>query len=129
MAGQDKDWRRLAGVMICGGVMHFVTPSTYEKVIPPKLGEPRRLVHASGVAEVVAGALLLVPRTRRLGGWLTAAVLVAVFPANVQMALDAGTDRQAVPGVAAGRFRLAALARLPLQVPLVLRAVRIGRGR
>jgi uncharacterized membrane protein len=129
MAGEDTDYRRLAGVMISGGVMHFVTPGTYEKVVPPKLGDARRLVLASGVAEVAAGALLLVPRTRRLGGWLTAAVLVAVFPANVQMALDAGTERQAVPKVPAGRFRAVALARLPLQVPLVARAVRIGRGR
>ena len=129
MDGQDTDYRRLAGLMISGGVMHFVTPRTYERVVPPRLGDPRRVVLASGVAEVVAGALLLAPRTRRLGGWLTAAVLVGIFPANVQMARDAGTERQAVPAVPAGPFRAAALARLPLQVPLVVRAVRIGRGR
>ena len=129
MDGQDTDYRRLAGLMIGGGVMHFVTPGTYEKVVPARLGDPRRIVLASGAAEVVAGALLLAPRTRRLGGWLTAAVLVGVFPANVQMALDAGTERQAAPTVPAGPFRAAALARLPLQVPLVVRAIRIGRGR
>jgi len=72
---------------------------------------------------------MLVPRTRRLGGWLTAAVLVGVFPANVQMALDAGTDRQAAPQVPSAGFRAIALARLPLQVPLVVRAIKVGRGR
>ncbi len=62
---------------------------------------------------------------RRAGRWLTAALFVAVFPANVQMALDAGTEHQAVPHMPTGRFRLIAFARLPLQ--LVAWAVRVAR--
>ena len=68
-------------------------------------------------------------RTGRVGAWLTTALLVAVFPANVQMALDAGTERQAVPDMPVGRFRSIALARLPLQLPLVGWAVRVAKGR
>jgi uncharacterized membrane protein len=52
-----------------------------------------------------------------------------VFPANVQMALDAGTERQAVPDMPVRRFRAVALARLPLQLPLIGWAVRVARSR
>jgi len=52
---------------------------------------------------------------------------VAVFPANLQMALDAGTEHQAVPDMPSDRFRLVALARLPLQIPLIVSAVRVAR--
>jgi len=51
-----------------------------------------------------------------------------VFPANVQMALDAGTEHQAAPDMPVGRFRAIALARLPLQLPLVGWAVRVARS-
>jgi uncharacterized membrane protein len=83
-------------------------------------------VAVSGAAEVACGALLANRRTARLGGWLTAALLVAVFPANVQMWLDAGTEHQAVE-MPVDRFRLVALGRLPLQVPLVIWAARVAR--
>jgi uncharacterized membrane protein len=72
--------------------------------------------------------LLLGRRTSAAGGWLTAAVLVAVFPANVQMVLDAGTGHQAAAGVPPGIFRVMGIARLPLQLPLVVRAVRVARA-
>jgi uncharacterized membrane protein len=66
--------------------------------------------------------LVAVPRTRRVGGWATAALFVVVFPANVQMALDSGD--------ASGWYRTAVWARVPLQVPLVLwAAVLAGRQR
>lgn len=114
-------------MMLGAGVTHFAAPQLYERSVPPWAGDARRVVHVSGVAELVCGALLLNRRTARTGGWLTAALLVAVFPANVQMLLDAGTERQAVD-MPPGRFRLMALARLPLQVPMVLRAVRVARA-
>lgn len=94
----------VAGMLAVGGGAHFVVPDAYARIVPAALGNPRAWVYASGVAEVVAGGLLAAGRTRRLGGWVSAAVLVAVFPANVQQALDNG-----------GVF----WARLPLQVPLV----------
>jgi uncharacterized membrane protein len=98
-------------------------PSFYERIVPRSLGHARFYVQASGVAQMAAGLLLAIPRTRRLGGWLTASVLVAVFPANVQMALDGGlTDSRSFLA-----SPLAAWLRLPLQAPLVWWAVREGR--
>jgi uncharacterized membrane protein len=119
----------LAGVMVSAGVTHFVAPAAYERIVPRWAGDPRRVVVVSGAAEIACGALLSSRRSGRVGGWLTAALLLAVFPANVQMALDAGTERQAVPGMPVGRFRAIALGRLPLQLPLVGWAVRVAKGR
>jgi uncharacterized membrane protein len=124
-AGRPGRWG-LALVMLSAGVMHFVVPESYEKVVPRWAGDARRVVLASGVAELVCGALLINRRTARAGGWLTAALLVAVFPANVQMLLDTGTEHQAYD-MPADRFRLVALARLPLQVPLIAWAARVAR--
>ncbi len=118
----------LATMMLGMGALHFVRPDPFEKTVPPQLGDARRFVYASGVVEVVAGALMLSRRTRRYGGWLAAATLVSVFPANIQMVLDAGTDRQAAPNVPPALFRAVGLARLPMQVPMVMRAVRVARA-
>jgi uncharacterized membrane protein len=123
-----RDRHRLAALMLGSGAMHLMAPKPYERIVPRSLGDRRRVVVVSGVAELACGTLLLNWRTSRLGGWLTAALLVAVFPANVQMALDAGTEHQAIPSVPARRFRAMALARLPLQIPLVARALRIARA-
>lgn len=116
----------LAAFMLGAGIMHFVVPGRYEKIVPRWLGDPRKVVLASGVAELVCGGLLLSRRTARAGGWLTAALFVAVFPGNVQMLLDAGTEHQAVD-MPVGRFRAIALARLPLQIPLLIWAVRVAQ--
>lgn len=69
------------------GTLHFVRPRAYEKIVPPYLPAPRALVLLSGVAEVAGGIGVLVPRLRRASGWGLLALLVAVFPANVHMAL------------------------------------------
>lgn len=90
--------------MAVGGAAHFVLPDVYARAIPRAMGAARPWVYASGVAEVTSGFLLAIPRTRRLGGAVTAAVLLAICPANVKMALDSG-------GVW--------WARLALQAPLV----------
>ena len=98
------------------GMLHFVVPGFYDALIPPFLPAPRAWIYGSGVAELACAALVAVPRTRRTGGWASAALLVAVLPGNVWMAVEPGD----VP-------RWAALARLPLQVPLVLWALRVAR--
>jgi uncharacterized membrane protein len=72
------------------------------------------------VAELLCAAGLAVPRTRRVAAWATAALFVAVFPANVTMALDA-TDRSTL-------YQAGVWARLPLQVPLIVWAVSIARS-
>jgi uncharacterized membrane protein len=116
----------LAAFMTGAGVTHFVAPGIYEKTVPRWAGDARRVVLLSGAAELACGALLANRRTAGLGGRLTAALLLAVFPANVQMWLDAGTEHQAAE-MPADRFRTIALARLPLQVPLVIWAARVAR--
>jgi uncharacterized membrane protein len=110
--------------MVGAGILHFVIPDTYATIVPPALGDARTVVHVSGLAEVAAGALLARTRTRRLGAWCTAGVLVAVFPANVQMALDARPGGQGWTTSV-----LVAWLRLPLQVPLVLWALSHARRR
>jgi uncharacterized membrane protein len=106
----------LTGLLVGAGVLHFVRPEFYDALIPPFLPNPRAWTYASGVLELACAAAVAAPRTRRAGGYATAALLVAVFPANVYSALEPGD----LP-------RWAALARLPLQVPLVLWALQVGR--
>jgi uncharacterized membrane protein len=124
----SADAVKLAGLMLASGVAHFVAPSVYAKVVPRWAGDAHRAVRLSGVAELACGALLLAPPTRRLGGYATTGLLLAVFPANVQMVLDTGTERQAAPSVPPAAFRAVALSRLPLQIPLVRRALRVARA-
>lgn len=81
----------LAGLVLLmtgSGVLHLRKPELYLPIVPRALGHAEFFVFWSGVLEIVAGLLVLVPRTRRWGAMLTAIVLIAVFPANVQMALD-----------------------------------------
>jgi uncharacterized membrane protein len=98
------------------GSMHFVRPRAYEAIVPPYVPRHREVVVASGLAEL-AGAVAMVPApTRRLARWWLIGVLVAVFPANVHMAINPeqvrGLDLNRLP-------RWALWARLPLQ-PLMM---------
>lgn len=97
-------------VMILAGLNHFVNPEFYLKIIPPALPAPEFLNLASGAAEIIGGVGTLHPRTRRPAGWLLISTLVAIFPANIYMAVYA-SDFPDVPGGRAGL-----LARLPFQV-------------
>src|ERR1035437_2949307 len=89
----------------------------------PALVPVHRPRPAGGVAEIICALLLLTPRTRRLGAWATVALLVAVLPANVQMALDGGYPDAPFPANSA----VGAWLRLPLQVPLVWWALSLRR--
>lgn len=88
------------------------------------MGSPRFYTLASGVAEVGAGAMLLAPQTRRTGALAAAALFLAVFPANINMVrLWWGkTGPQKWP------MRAVALARLPLQVPMIVSALKIRKA-
>jgi len=109
----------LAAFMFGAGVTHFVAPGFYERVVPAWAGNARFHVVWSGAAEILAGTLLAVPRTRRIGAWFTLMILVAVYPANIQMVIDAGRPRDA-EGVVAW-------VRLPLQLPMLWAALRQTR--
>jgi uncharacterized membrane protein len=115
----------LAGLLLVLGVLHLAVPRPFDAIIPRALpaASRRPLTYASGAAELVCGALLLVPRTRRLGGWLTAALLLAVWPANVDAALRGG-----YPGLSGfAGSAAAAWLRVPLQLPLLWVALRTAR--
>lgn len=105
--------------MTGAGILHFAVPGPYEQIVPRWLGHEQQVVRWSGVAEVLCGALLVFPRTKRAGAWLTATTLVAVYPANIQMAVDVG-----VPGTVSDWVTWL---RLPLQLPLIRWAYRHAR--
>ena len=99
--------------------MHFVAPDPFDEIVPRALpGDARVYTYLSGVAELACAALVAWPRTRRIGGFVSAALLLAVFPANVQMAID-WSDREPLE-------RAIAYGRLPLQVPLIALAVSVA---
>ena len=85
---------RLGAFFLFAGTMHFLKPRPYVAIVPDALPRKREIVFASGVAELAGGAGVLVPRTRRLAGWWLIATLLAIFPANVEMAVHAERFRR-----------------------------------
>jgi uncharacterized membrane protein len=79
----------LAAVFVFAGMMHFIIPASYVGIMPPWLPWHRGLVYLSGVLEIAGGVGLLVPRTRRAAGIGLVLLLIAVWPANLQMVLAA----------------------------------------
>jgi uncharacterized membrane protein len=116
----------LATIIGGSGVLHMVAPHFYRRIVPaPLKRREAEVVALSGVAEIACALLLLHPHTRRAGALATAILLVAVFPANVQMALDGGYPDAPFPA----NSRLGAWLRLPVQVPLVLWALSFREDR
>lgn len=99
----------VAVVFVIAGVLHFVIPRFYLAMMPPWLPEHLFLVQLSGAAEIALGLGVLVDRTRVMAGWGLIALLVAVFPANVQMLLNA------LDAHASAVWLTALVLRLPLQ--------------
>jgi len=112
---------RLAAMLVGVGTVHFLAPKPFDTIIPEELpGSPRFYTYASGVAELATGALLLAPRTRRLGALAAVAVFIGVFPGNINM-VRLWWDKP-------WPMRLAAIARLPLQIPMITQAIKIYRS-
>ena len=96
---------------IAAGANHFVTTDFYVSIMPPYLPAHLQLVYVSGALEIAAGTMLLQPRLQAFGAWSIIAIAVAVFPANLHMALNAPAFPQ---------FSEAALwLRLPLQALII----------
>ncbi|CCW13808.1 hypothetical protein QLG13_17640 [Rhodococcus aetherivorans] len=115
---------RLSALLLGAGAAHFASPRPFDRIVPTALpGSPRTYTYVSGVAELTAGTALAIPRTRRLGGTLAAALLIAMFPANVQMAVTWLRSERLSPAAKA-----VAVARLPLQVPLIAQALTARRN-
>ncbi len=106
--------RDLVGpIFVIAGALHFVVPHVYRRIMPPYIPAPMAMVYASGVAEIAGGAGMMIPGRRRVAGWWLIATLIAVFPANLHMALHADEYRE-LPGGAPALW-----ARLPLQAVFI----------
>jgi uncharacterized membrane protein len=113
--------RLLAAFLAGAGVTHFVAPRFYDAIVPRALPGPTRAwTIGSGVAELACAVAVASRRTRRIGAWAAFVLFIAVFPANVQMAVDWQDEPPA--------RRAASLIRLPLQLPLLVWAWRVARG-
>ncbi len=107
--------RHVAGSFIASGTVHMIKPEVFEPIMPRFIPKEWRkpLIYLSGIAELVCAVGLF---TR--AGWArkaSAALLIAVFPANVQMAVDAGSGRN----FKGADSRIVAWLRLPLQIPMI----------
>lgn len=106
--------RAMAGpFFVFAGAMHFVAPRTYARIVPPYVPRHREVVYVSGLAEAIGGLGLMTRATRRAAGWWLIATLLAIFPANVHMALHPD-EFPKVPGGAASLW-----ARLPFQAVFI----------
>lgn len=101
----------LAALFVLAGINHFVNPLFYKKIMPPWLSLPYTLIYISGACEIVFGLLLMPKQTRRVAAWCIIALLVAVFPANIQMMLNYREEHNP--------YLWIAILRLPLQLLLI----------
>ncbi len=110
-------------VFVVAGALHFRAPGAYEQIMPPYLPLHRELVYLSGALEIAGGLGLFTERTRRDAGICLILLLFAVWPANVQMLLDARAAEKSLWWVAL------LWARLPLQLVLIAWVWRVSRLR
>lgn len=111
----------LALIMIGAGIMHFTNPMFFVRMVPALLGDPLLITWVSGGCELLLGAALLWPRSRKLAGLGLIALYVAVLPANLNMALHPQET-------GAGDLQAWMLwARLPLQLVLMAWAWWVSR--
>lgn len=96
---------------LAAGINHFINPEFYIKIMPPWLPLHKELVLISGVFEIAFSLLLVFPSTRRIGAWGIIAVLIAVFPANIQMLLNYADSNDPKLWIA--------IVRLPIQLLLI----------
>ena len=102
-----RDAKIVVGAFLASGTVHLVKPQVFEPLMPRWVPAHREVILASGVAELLCAAGLLLRPTRRVAGLASAALLVGVFPGNVKMAVDASKTRNT-------GFKAAAFARLPI---------------
>ena len=119
-----RSQKLLAAFFTIAGILHFVRPRSYEAIMPEYIPYQSEAVFVSGVAEVAGGLMLVSERTRPFARWWLIGLLIAVFPANVHMALNPeeirGLEMDQVP-------RWALWARLPLQGVAIYWVIRATR--
>ena len=123
MARAKVIWRLLTALFfVVAGIMHFVRPNFYLAIMPSTLPHPLALIYISGVAEIVGGVGLSIPKCRRLAAYGLIALLIAVFPANLKMFFDGLHDH----GWSLTTLILAV--RLPLQFALMALVNWVGKN-
>ena len=106
-------------LFISAGILHFVMPDFFVRIVPPILPAPLFIVYLSGIVEIALGILLLVPKFSRFAAFGLIALLVAVFPANIYMAIN--------PQTFADYDQLMLYLRLPIQFLLIFCAYRLTK--
>jgi uncharacterized membrane protein len=106
---------------LASGAVHLARPEVYEPLMPAWLPAHREVILASGVAELACAVGMALPRTRRVSGWASVALLLGVWPGNLKMALDSNRSRSTA-------FKALAWGRMPLQVPMIGAAVAAARS-
>ncbi len=109
----------LSALLVTIGIAHFSHASIFASIVPPYLPYPLALVYVSGVIEIGLGVLLSIPRTQRFAAWSLIALFIAVFPANVHMALHPELEIVGKPEWMPQPSATAAWLRLPLQFVLI----------
>jgi uncharacterized membrane protein len=109
--------------MIAVGVLHFVSPAPFERIVPPWLPAAKLLVYLSGVAEIALGAAVLWAPIRRWAAFGLVALYIAVFPANIHMAINRVSLVEGAPPPPVW----ALYARLPMQALMIANALWIAR--
>ncbi|MEB3220374.1 MAG: DoxX family protein [Nostocales cyanobacterium 94392] len=105
----------LAVSIIIVGITHFTIPQPYVKIMPPQLPYPLGLVYLSGFYEILGGIGLLVPPLSQPAAWGLIALFIAVYPANINMAIN-HIEIESMPYSGSPLFQAI---RLPLQGVLI----------
>ena len=98
-------------IFIAAGIGHFLSPGLFIKIMPAPIPYKPEIVYLSGILEIILGTMLIFPATSSIAAWGLMALLVAVFPANVNLALN--------PGLTPGFPGWLHWVRLPLQPVLI----------
>ena len=86
------------------GTNHIINPNWFVRIIPPILPFKIAIVYISGIFEIILGSLLIFPKTRYIAGWGLIILLLAVYPANIYVALTNGEAMDITPLIAWGRL-------------------------
>ena len=89
---------------IMAGTNHFINPDWYVRIVPPILPFKTAIVYISGILEIILGTLLIFPKRRFIASWGLILLLVAVYPANIYVALTNGEVMDTTPLIAWGRL-------------------------
>ncbi|MEY4418429.1 MAG: hypothetical protein RIQ88_867 [Actinomycetota bacterium] len=105
-------------IFILSGILHLVNPQAFMWLMPPWLPEQTLLIYVSGVLELVCAVGLLLKQ--RWAGWLSALVLLGIWPANIWFAFDSVSSENM-------GLIIAAWLRLPLQIPLIWASIKFAQ--